>query len=195
VAISEDPKSMAQMRQKLSILSTVQVWYMVQDWYEGALSRIMEDSRSLDLGISWAPCKHLQTFKVVNLVYNYKVHIGVLYNRVTKHITTNIHNVFRKFTIFCWASFTAILRLYVATVYMYKFPESRVFFFFFFRDRVSMDFQDRISLCSPGCHGTHSVDQAGLELRNPPASASLVLGLKTYATTAWLSLVFHDRFF
>jgi hypothetical protein len=26
--------------------------------------------------------------------------------------------------------------------------------------------------------GTHSVDQAGLELRNPPASASQVLGLK-----------------
>jgi hypothetical protein len=32
--------------------------------------------------------------------------------------------------------------------------------------------RDRISLCSPGCPGTHSVDQAGLELRNPPASAS-----------------------
>jgi hypothetical protein len=33
-------------------------------------------------------------------------------------------------------------------------------------------------LCSPGCPGTHSVDQAGLELRNPPASASQVLELK-----------------
>ena len=39
-------------------------------------------------------------------------------------------------------------------------------------------FQDRVSLCSPGCPGTHSVDQAGLKLRNPPASASRVLGLK-----------------
>jgi hypothetical protein len=39
-------------------------------------------------------------------------------------------------------------------------------------------FRDRVSLCSPGCPGTHSVDQAGLELRNPPASASQVLGLK-----------------
>ncbi|GAB1291046.1 Abasic site processing protein HMCES [Apodemus speciosus] len=38
--------------------------------------------------------------------------------------------------------------------------------------------KDRVSLWSPGCPGTHSVDQAGLELRNPPASASLVLGLK-----------------
>jgi hypothetical protein len=33
-------------------------------------------------------------------------------------------------------------------------------------------FRDRVSLCSPGCPGTHFVDQAGLELRNPPASAS-----------------------
>jgi hypothetical protein len=40
-------------------------------------------------------------------------------------------------------------------------------------------FQDRVSLCSPGYPGTHFVDQAGLELRNPPASASRVLGLKT----------------
>jgi hypothetical protein len=47
-------------------------------------------------------------------------------------------------------------------------------------------FRDRVSLYSPGCPGTHSVDQAGLELRNPPASASQVLGLKACATTAWL---------
>jgi hypothetical protein len=26
--------------------------------------------------------------------------------------------------------------------------------------------QDRFSLCSPGCPGIHSVDQAGLELRS-----------------------------
>jgi hypothetical protein len=44
-------------------------------------------------------------------------------------------------------------------------------------------FRDRVSLYSPGCPGAHFVDQAGLELRNPPASASRVLGLKAYATT------------
>jgi hypothetical protein len=44
-------------------------------------------------------------------------------------------------------------------------------------------FRDRVSLHSPGCPGTHSVDQAGLELRNLPASASQVLGLKACATT------------
>jgi hypothetical protein len=44
-------------------------------------------------------------------------------------------------------------------------------------------FRDRVSLYTPGCPGTHSVDQAGLELRNLPASASWVLGLKECATT------------
>jgi hypothetical protein len=51
--------------------------------------------------------------------------------------------------------------------------------FFFF-----LVFRDRVSLCNPGCPGAHSVDQAGIELRNPPASASQVLGLKACATTA-----------
>jgi hypothetical protein len=40
-----------------------------------------------------------------------------------------------------------------------------------------------VSLCSPGCPENHSVDQAGLKLRDSPASASQVLGLKRYATT------------
>jgi hypothetical protein len=47
-------------------------------------------------------------------------------------------------------------------------------------------FRDRVSLCSPGCPGTHSVIQAGLELTETclplplclSASASHVLGLK-----------------
>jgi hypothetical protein len=61
-----------------------------------------------------------------------------------------------------------------------------ILFFGFFRDRVS--------LCSPCCPGTHSVDQAGLELRNPPTSASQVLGLKTCAITAPLSFFLKDVF-
>ena len=46
-------------------------------------------------------------------------------------------------------------------------------------------FRDRVSLCSPGCPGTHSVDQAGLELTeiHLPLSSS-VLGLKVCSTTA-----------
>jgi hypothetical protein len=53
------------------------------------------------------------------------------------------------------------------------------FFIFYF-----LLFLYRVSLYSPGYSGTYSVDQAGLELRNLPASASQVLGLKVCATTA-----------
>jgi hypothetical protein len=31
-------------------------------------------------------------------------------------------------------------------------------------------FQNRVSLCAPGCPETHSADQAGLELRDSPVS-------------------------
>jgi hypothetical protein len=50
--------------------------------------------------------------------------------------------------------------------------------------RLVFQDRDRVSLCSSGCPGTHFVDQVGLEHRNPPASASQVLGLKACATTA-----------
>jgi hypothetical protein len=45
-------------------------------------------------------------------------------------------------------------------------------------------FRDRVSLYSTGCPGTYFVDQAGLELRNPPASASQVLKLKVCTASA-----------
>jgi hypothetical protein len=64
-----------------------------------------------------------------------------------------------------------------------------LFFFFFCLFVCSvfvLFFQDRVSVFSPGYPGTHSVDQAGLKLRNLPASALQVLELKAYATTAGL---------
>jgi hypothetical protein len=51
-------------------------------------------------------------------------------------------------------------------------------FFIFLSLFLYCFFLDRVSLCSPGCPGTHSVEQTVLELRNPPASASQVQGLK-----------------
>jgi hypothetical protein len=56
-------------------------------------------------------------------------------------------------------------------------PTSTVLFCFVFP-------RDRIFLYSPGCPGTHFVDQAGLEFRNPSASVSQVLGLKACAAAA-----------
>jgi hypothetical protein len=55
--------------------------------------------------------------------------------------------------------------------------------------------RDGVSLCSPGCPGTHFVDQAGVELRNPPASASRVLGLKACDTMPGLYVVSKPSFY
>jgi hypothetical protein len=66
--------------------------------------------------------------------------------------------------------------------------EAGLLFFFFF-----LVFRDRVSLCSPGCPGTHSVVWAVLELRNLPASASQVLGLKACTTSAWLFFFFSFK--
>jgi hypothetical protein len=52
---------------------------------------------------------------------------------------------------------------------------------------VGFGFRDRVSLYSPGCPGTHFADQAGLELRNPPASASRGLGLKLIVLAGFVS--------
>jgi hypothetical protein len=60
-----------------------------------------------------------------------------------------------------------------------------LFFFFLFFFFLFLVFQDRVSLY--GCPGTHFVDQAGLELRNLPASASWMLGLKA----CFLGLFFY----
>jgi hypothetical protein len=54
--------------------------------------------------------------------------------------------------------------------------------FFFVVVVFFLVFWDRVSLYSSGCPGAHFVDQAGLELRNPPASASRVLGSKACTT-------------
>ncbi|GAB1289533.1 Developmentally-regulated GTP-binding protein 1 [Apodemus speciosus] len=51
-------------------------------------------------------------------------------------------------------------------------------------DQISIEELDIIY--KAGCPGTHSVDQTGLELRNPPASASQVLGLRVCVTTTRL---------
>jgi hypothetical protein len=63
---------------------------------------------------------------------------------------------------------------------------SLFFFFFFF-----WFFETGFPLYSPGCPGTHFVDQAGRELRNPPASASQVLSssafLKIASVQSWRS--------
>ena len=83
-------------------------------------------------------------------------------------------------------------------------------FIYFFKIYLFLyfGFWDRASLYSPGSPGTHSVDQAGIKLRNPPASASQVLGLNScnhhcpaflllvkYSNNALSNLPSHNLFF
>jgi hypothetical protein len=60
---------------------------------------------------------------------------------------------------------------------------------FFFGGGLRQNF----SLCIPGYPGTHSIGQAGLELRDPPATASKVLGLKVCTTSAQSALEISNR--
>jgi hypothetical protein len=64
------------------------------------------------------------------------------------------------------------LLLLRASSWLCYYLEQELFFFFFFETG------------SPDCPGTHSIDQAGLKLRNLPVFASQVLGLKACAITA-----------
>jgi hypothetical protein len=64
-----------------------------------------------------------------------------------------------------------------------------VFFVFWFFLFWFWLFPDGVSLYSPGCPGTHSVDQTVLELRYSSASASQV----PCATTAWPGTVFNPK--
>ena len=68
---------------------------------------------------------------------------------------------------------------FIAVKRYYGHGNSFFFFFFFF----FLVFGERVSLCSFGCPGTHFVNQVGLKLKNPPASASQVLGLKANLNT------------
>jgi hypothetical protein len=58
-------------------------------------------------------------------------------------------------------------------------------------------FWDKISLCSPGCLGTHSVDQAGLELRNSPVClpSAGIKGMCHHARLPFLKTQLHFYYF
>ena len=45
---------------------------------------------------------------------------------------------------------------------------------FHFDCLIGLVFLDNVSLSSPDCPGTHSLDKVDLELRDPPASASMM---------------------
>jgi hypothetical protein len=92
---------------------------------------------------------------------------------------------------FLYNSFCFILLYYILLSFAVMFLLKRmVFLLLLLLLLLLLFFQDRVSLYSSGCPGTHFVDQAGLKLRNPPASAFWVLGLKVCATMPGKRMVF-----
>jgi hypothetical protein len=69
-----------------------------------------------------------------------------------------------------------ILHIIFCYLFIYLFIYSFIYLF-----SVVGFFRDRVSLCT-WLSWTHSVDQAGLSLRNLPASASHKLGEKVWST-------------
>jgi hypothetical protein len=65
----------------------------------------------------------------------------------------------------CW---TGALSLTCPSAFFSYFFKIFIYLFIFFETGL-------LSLYSPGCPGTHFVDQAGLKLRNPPASETVSL--------------------
>ena len=93
-----------------------------------------------------------------------------------------------------YGDWTVVLRLWLgeSSFYMLALRLLVYFFFFFF---FFFFFNTGFICIARGvlCTGTHFVDQAGLELRNPPAYSSRVLGLKSCTTTPGVWLVFWEQ--
>jgi hypothetical protein len=66
---------------------------------------------------------------------------------------------------------------------------SSLYFYLFLVSYFVVVSPDRVFLCSPGCPGTHSVDQAGLEHRDHACLCLLSAGIKGICHQAWLFLV------
>jgi hypothetical protein len=126
--------------------------------------------------------KHLHTIYIPQ-TYHTQI-TNSHYTHVHTHIHKHMPHTYHKHTTNTYTHTYTHTHTHTHThtyIYIYIYHKHTFFFFFCF---FVLSFETRVSLCSPGCPGIHCVDQAGLELRNLPASASQVLGLKVCATTA-----------
>jgi hypothetical protein len=73
---------------------------------------------------------------------------------------------------------------------LYHWPSPPAFSLFYFGG-WGWGFWDKVSLCSLDCPGTKSVEQAGLDPEDLPASASWVLGLMAQPSQSSCPLSFH----
>jgi hypothetical protein len=126
---------------------------------------------------------HIYTYMYISLYIIYNMHIlHIICIYYIKYLYNTIH-----LHIILHCIYTPLLYIiYYVSRFLFV-----CFLFFCLFVCLFFVFWDRASLCSPGCPGTHFVDQAGLELRNLPASASRVLGLKACTTTPGMCQDFY----
>jgi hypothetical protein len=95
-------------------------------------------------------------------------------------------------SLFCWPACEKQLWLTVSkhgccsTCKSYFLQQSCLFFVWL----VGCFFQDRVSLCSPGCPETHFVDQAGLGTQKSAYLCLPSAGIKSVRLHGWLSCLF-----
>lgn len=79
------------------------------------------------------------------------------------HFFSFENSLFKSVAQFLTGSFVFLIIYYLCSLSILNINLPTIFLFVF---------QDRVFMCSPGCPETHSGDQAGLKLRDFPASAS-----------------------
>ena len=112
---------------------------------------------------------------------NKATHMSTIYVQVHLHLHNKCMHAYgaKAQTRALYTHTTTELHSHYTPVYLSVFPVNLIFF----------SPQGRVSLCSPGCPGTCSIHQGGLQLRDPLASAFRMLGLKGWATTACLNFI------
>jgi hypothetical protein len=152
------------------------------------LSYLQERTRMMELASGTKLCEFFRVFHSISLInvsvsvpipYSFKITIALQYSlRSGIVIPPEVLVLFRMVLAILSPPYPHIRLRIVLSRSVKKIALKKIFFCFFL-----FVFETGFLCCSPGCPGTHFVDQAGLELRNSPASASRVLGLKVCTTT------------
>jgi hypothetical protein len=125
---------------------------------------------------------HIHMYMYSIHMYTYYIHVWIYTHiYIYAHINMNIIHIY-----ICIYTIALCIHSIYMHIYMHTHIHVCIFVFWVFL----VVFWDRVFLYSSGCPRTHFVDQAGLELRNPPASASWVLGLKVCVTMPSLYVCF-----
>jgi olfactory receptor len=104
----------------------------------------------------------IDTDKFVSVIYTMVIPMlnPMVYSLTNKEVKNALKNIFQKAKLYVYMLYVCST-LMISLIKYYSISHFFVLFLFCFVFIVVFFFQDRVSLCSLGCPGTHSVDQAG----------------------------------